>query len=55
MSSVLKKADKLYLSLSLSLSQNSHDDIVTWQFFQHNWPLVKETTGHRWISLTMGQ
>ena len=31
------------------------DDVMTWKRFLHYWPVVRETTVHRWIHLTQGQ
>ena len=38
-----------------NISRNSnkiHDDAIKWKHFLRYWPLVRESTGHRWIPLT---
>ena len=36
-------------------SHVSHDDVIKWKRFPRCWPFMRETTGHRWIPLIVGQ
>ena len=33
----------------------SHDDVMTWKHFLYYCPIVRGTTGHKWIPLMRGQ
>ena len=35
-----------------SVWNDPHDDVIKWNYFPRYWPLLRESTGHRWIPLT---